>query len=201
MKKLRKAITCLLMATMISVTGATSLTANAETWNSKPKLSVGVQSGTGSTAFAIKVYRKDGAVKYKVQEKGQDITTGKWNGGWKTVKTYKTISGSYRRFVVKKNANDKYTYHYRVIAYNSNGDEVITKSRVTPSSVTSVKVKSGNDSKTGEQQNVITWKGGCPTSFQVWRATSKNGEYHKITGYLTENSYTDTNVSEGVTYY
>ena len=191
-----------LIAMLMSVTGLSSVPASAATtWNtSEPKMDISVQSNAQNRTFAIKVYNKSGANYYKVLERGQDSKTGKWTS-WTTVKGYYSFSGKYKRFTVAKNASDNKIYHYRLVCYNSNNEEIAIDKRLETAVPSSVKVTSGNDSKTGKAQNTITWSGKIPTGFQLWRATSKNGTYRAMGGSIQANTYTDTNVTEGVTYY
>ncbi len=191
-----------LIAMLMSVSGLTSVSASAATaWNtSKPKMDIGVQSNAQNRTFSIKVYNKSGAKYYKILERGQDSSTGKWTS-WKVVKGYYSFSGNYKRFTIAKSASDKKIYHYRLVCYNSNDEEVAIDKRLETVVPSSVKVTASNNSKTGKAQNTITWSGKVPTGFQLWRATSKNGTYHAMGGCIQANSYTDTSVTEGVTYY
>ncbi len=205
MKKLTRIIAVSLMAMLMSVSAVCGVNASAATkWNTgNPKLDISVQSNAENRTFAIKVYYKNDAVKYKVQERGQDPKTGKFTS-WKTIKTYNKVGDgnhNYKRFTVAKNASDTNIYHYRVIAYNASGAEIITEKRLTTATPYNVKVTASTDSKTGEAYNLVRWNGLMPTGFQLWRATSKNGTYHAVGGCIRGNFYYDTDVKEGVTYY
>ena len=202
MKNLKHLFAISLIAMLMSVTGISSVSASAAVaWNtSKPKMDISVQSNAQNRTFAIKVYNKSGAKYYKVLERGQDSKTGKWTS-WKTVKGYNSFSGNYKRFTVAKSASDTKIYHYRLVCYNSNDEEVAIDKRLETAVPSNVKVTASNNSKTGKAQNTITWSGKIPTGFQLWRATSKNGTYHAMGGCIQANTYTDTNVTEGVTYY
>lgn len=114
--------------------------------------------------------------------------------------TFKLIGTSEKNSYKDKTAADGTSYYYKVVAVSGQG----TKSEASGLVRVSVPLKtvSGLTAKKASDKSVkLTWKAVSGANrYNVYRSTSKNGTYTKITT-ITKTTYTDSKISNNKTYY
>ena len=133
--------------------------------------------------------KQDNATHYEIQR------ATKSNGKYKTIAI--TSDTSY----TDKNLKCGSTYYYRVRAVNENNNikgeySGVKSKKVAPSKITIASKKADS-----YNSNYIKWnKVSGASGYRVYRATSKNGKYVRLTT-TTSLSYTDRYLKSGKTYY
>lgn len=152
--------------------------------------SVSAQMRTASTV-SLKIGKISGADGYKVYR------TSSLNGSYKYIGFTKSTSYVDRK--VKSTGN----YYYKVRAYSNVGSKKYTSKASSAVSVTPTLSKTSYISANGASQSVISiaWsKVSGATGYNVYRATTKGGNYSYI-GRASSNSYKDSGLQSGKTYY
>ena len=118
---------------------------------------------------------------------------------------YTKINSTTATSYVNTGAKEGVTYYYKITAVNSSGEgefsnivsgQVKTMTQQKPSAPV---VKIGNSSTSGKP--MLTWNAvSGATSYKVYRATSRTGNY-SLLGTVTTTSYTNTGAKINTTYY
>ncbi len=126
------------------------------------------------------------------------------------VKRSTTSGGPYTQLATAKSpsytdttVSNGTTYHYVVAAANSAGESSDSaQASVTPSStITTPPVPAGLAATAGSAQVNLTWSASSGASgYHVKRATTSGGPYTQVAA-PASNSYTDTSLTNGTTYY
>jgi len=99
--------------------------------------------------------------------------------------------------------SDGTTYFYEVTAVNSSGQSAVSnEASATPEAIVTVPAAPANlIASPGNSQVDLAWSASAgATSYNLYRGTSSGGEILVQTG-ITGTDYTDTGLSDGITYY
>ena len=120
--------------------------------------------------------------------------------GTKTGGPYTTISNPTLTSATDSNVSSGVTYYYVVSALNSGGESA-NSPEVSINTIVPPGTPAGLTATLGNGQVVLDWSNTTnATSYNVKRSLSSGGPYAIITN-PTASNYTDTNVSNGLTYY
>lgn len=181
----------LLVFTFVSCFAFGKVTAEAASVKRPAKVTSVKASVTGHSSVKIS-WKKQNATGYKIYR------STKKKSGYKLVKT--TSSTTWTNSGLKPGK----TYYYKIKAYNKSGK----KSKMSSKYSSTVKAKpyigtpgSVKVSVAGNRSLKISWnKSKYAKSYQIYRATSKNGKYTKIKT-TSGTSYTNSGLTTGKTYY
>ena len=189
MKRYKIFIIGMLVIALLFLGTSNRLTANAaENSLSKPTVKVTSRSATTVKLSITKVKNATGYKIYRATSKDSDY---KYVG--------KTTATSY----TDKNLQSTKSYYYKVRAYKTS-DRLNTYSKY--SNVVSVKKTLEKPSRftlaaTSTTKVKVTFSSvSSAKEYQIYRATSKDGSYKRITT-TTKTTYTDSNLTSGTTYY
>jgi fibronectin type 3 domain-containing protein len=158
---------------------------------STPAVPMGLVATAGDTQASLAWSTSSGAISYNVKR----ATT---SGG-----PYTEIAAPTSPAYTDNSLTNGTTYYYVVSAVNSAGESANSSqvSAVPAATMTIPTVPAGLSATPGNSQVALSWSSSSgATGYNVKRATTSGGPYTKI-GAPTLTSYTDSSVTNGVTYF
>jgi hypothetical protein len=133
---------------------------------------------------------------------GYDILRGTTNGG----ETYLDSTDASQTSYLDTSVTTGTTYYYEVVAVNAVGDSKPSNQVAAAPYLATVPQPLAITGTAGNQTVTLNWSapadGGLPvTGYTIYRGTSSGGETYFDSVPATATSYTDTTVTNGVTYY
>ncbi|MGP4039701.1 pectate lyase [Gracilibacillus sp. D59] len=115
---------------------------------------------------------------------------------------YETIAENIEKTTFRDTGLENGTNYYYVVSAENIGGEGNHSNEISALPVAPLQAPTGLSASNGSQEVTISWESvNGATSYQVLRSKEKGISYEVIENAVTETSYTDTDLTEGETYY